>query len=530
MKKLKVLLALRLRGVLNATYNRQSKRRSMGRAVLMGLLMLYVVAVMMGLFGFMAYAMVTQLSQAGLAWMALAVGAFTAAVLCFIMTVFTMQSQIFQAKDNDMLFAMPLTATQIAASRLLGLLVMEYAYAALVMVPTVVVYGIVLKPSFAFYPLVVLLTLLLPLLPLALAGFVGYLFAIITNKLPFKNLIITLLSGAAFLVYLYFCMNLNNYMALLIARGEDLARVFQKAMPPFYHFAIALQDTSLASALIVAAWCLIPAALFLWLLSKGFFYFAGAGGAKVAYRRRPMRTSRPWVAVLKKEAARFAGTPMYMFNSGIGALFMVALSVMLALKGKEILVALTDVPQVAAYVPQAMLAALCFCTVMTCTTAPSISLEGSSIWILRSSPLRPRDVFVGKLMLDLLLLGSSVVISVVILAVAAGFRALDLLVLLAVPLLLGLFMALLGLYSNLKLPRFDYTSDTAAVKQSASVMVTSLGGMGLMLLLVLGYIFLGMKVMGFYPYCGLAALLLALGSALLWRLICTDGVRCYEEF
>ena len=105
MKKLKVLLALRLRGVLNATYNRQSKRRSTGRAVLMGLLMLYVVAVMMGLFGFMAYAMVTQLSQAGLAWMALAVGAFTAAVLCFIMTVFTMQSQIFQAKDNDMLFA-----------------------------------------------------------------------------------------------------------------------------------------------------------------------------------------------------------------------------------------------------------------------------------------------------------------------------------------------------------------------------------------------------------------------------------------
>lgn len=530
MKKLKTLLAVRLRGVLNATYSRQSKRNSKGMKVLMGLLMIYVVVVMMGLMGGLAYAIVTQMKALGLAWMALAVGAFTSAVLCFIMTVFTMQSQIFQAKDNDMLYAMPLSATQIAASRLLGLLVMEYAYAAIVMVPTVVVYAVVLKPSFLFYPLMVLLTLLLPLLPLALAGFVGYLFAIITNKLPFKNLIITALSGAAFLAYLYFCFNLNNYMAALIAKGEALAQVFQKAMPPFYHFAIALQENSLGSLLIVAVWCLLPAALFMWFLSKGFFYFSGSGGTKVAYKRRPMRTSRPWVAVFKKEGARFTSTPMYMFNSGIGVLFMVAISVMLAVKGKELLVALTSVPQVAGYVPQAMLAALCFCTAMTCTTAPSISLEGDCIWILRASPLRPKDVFLGKLMLNLVLLGGGVGISVLILAFTAGLSPMDLLMMLAVPLLLGLFIALLGLYSNLKLPRFDYTSPSAVVKQSASVMVASFGGMGLMLLLVLGYVFLGLKAMGFYPYCGLACLLLAAGSAILWRLINTDGVRCFEEF
>ncbi len=530
MKKIKILLALQLRALFAASRRRQGKTRSAGIKVLMALAFLYVGGVMMFLFGAMAYGLVSTLRGLGLGWMALAMGAFISAALSFILTVFSMQSQIFSAKDNDMLFAMPLTGLQIGASRMLSLLLLEYAYSALVMIPTVGVYGYLMRPSFAFYPLMVLLLLLLPLLPLSLAGAVGYLFALLTRKCRFKNLIISLLSGAAFLAYLYACFHLNDYMALLIAKGADLAEVFRRALPPFYHFAIALQEYSLGSVLAVAAWCLVPAALFLWLLSKGFFYLTGSGGSKVAYKRRPLKVNRPWVAVFRKEAARLGSLPMYLFNAAIGALFMVALSLVVAIRGQSVLEALFSVPQLAGFVPQALQAALCFCAAMICTTAPSVSLEGNRLWILRSSPLRPQDVFLGKLALDLALLVPSVLISVALLAVSVPLSPWDLLALLALPLALGTLVALVGLYANLKLPRFDYTSDTAVIKQSASVMVASLGGMGLVIALVLLYVLLGYRTIGYFPYCGLAFAALAAGCWLLWRRIQTEGVKCWEEF
>ena len=167
---------------------------------------------------------------------------------------------------------------------------------------------------------------------------------------------------------------------------------------------------------------------------------------------------------------------------------------------------------------------------MICTTAPSISLEGNRLWILRSSPLRPQDVFLGKLALDLALLVPSVLISVALLAVSVPLSPWDLLALLALPLALGTLVALVGLYANLKLPRFDYTSDTAVIKQSASVMVASLGGMGLVIALALLYVLLGYRTIGYFPYCGLAFAALAAGCWLLWRRIQTEGVKCWEEF
>ena len=93
-----------------------------------------------------------------------------------------------------------------------------------------------------------------------------------------------------------------------------------------------------------------------------------------------------------------------------------------------------------------------------------------------------------------------------------------------------LFIALAGLYANLCLPRFDYSSDTAVVKQSASVMTVSLGSMAVLALFVGGYVFLGREAMGYRQFCGLSCLILLALSALLWRLICTDGARRYEEF
>ncbi len=537
MRELNLLIRLRLRGALQMK-GRRGKKISGWKKALFALLMVYLAGVMAMMFGGISYLLVSQLKELGLSWLALALGSFLSAALCFLMTVFSTQSQIFQAKDNDQLLSLPLTAGQIAASRLLSLLALEYAYNLVVMLPTVGVYCWLMRPSWVFYPMLLLLSLLLPLLPLSLAGAVGYLFALVSSRFArLKNLLVITLSIGAFCLYFYFCLNLNQYMGWLMQQGESLAGVFRRSMPPFYHFALALEQGSWGSFLLCALWGVIPAVLLYGLMAKGLFQVGSSAGVKTPYKRRPLRQSSPWAAVLKKEAALLFSTPTYLFNSGVGAFLMVILSLAMAVKGETLMASLTSSfmvygagDQILSFLAPLLAAALCFCSLMICTTAPSISLEGDKLWILRSSPLSARQIFTGKLALDLCLLLPSVAISTAVLAVSLPLNGLDILFLAALPLCFGLVNALVGLYANLCLPRFDYASDTAAVKQSASVLVASLGSMALLALLIVGYLFWGWKAMGYYRFCGLVCLLLLAASAVLWRLVCTDGVRRYQEF
>ena len=57
-----------------------------------------------------------------------------------------------------------------------------------------------------------------------------------------------------------------------------------------------------------------------------------------------------------------------------------------------------------------------------------------------------------------------------------------------------LLCAALGLMINLKLPNLNWTNETVAVKQSASVIVAMLANWGIAFLLIIGYIFLGDKL------------------------------------
>ena len=129
----------------------------------------------------------------------------------------------------------------------------------------------------------------------------------------------------------------------------------------------------------------------------------------------------------------------------------------------------------------------------------------------------------------MILLLPAVAVSVILLAFSKGFSLLDLVLFFLVPSLLGLLIALFGLYANLLWPRLDYTSENAVVKQSASVMAASFGGMGAMLALSLCYWFLARKVMSYHVYCFCALVVLMVGCILLWRLILTKGAEEYEQ-
>ncbi|WP_131469375.1 hypothetical protein [Ruminiclostridium cellobioparum] len=120
--------------------------------------------------------------------------------------------------------------------------------------------------------------------------------------------------------------------------------------------------------------------------------------------------------------------------------------------------------------------AMVFCVALTCTTAPSISLEGKNLWIVKSLPLKAMDIFRSKILLNLVITAPILVICSTVLTAVLGFTILEYLLIVAVGCSYCVFIAVAGLIINLHFPKLEWNTQVAAVKQSASVMLALAAG------------------------------------------------------
>ena len=150
--------------------------------------------------------------------------------------------------------------------------------------------------------------------------------------------------------------------------------------------------------------------------------------------------------------------------------------------------------------------------------APSVSLEGKSLWLMQSLPVTPWQVLRGKLGMQMILTGIPVLFCTACIAFIYPFTPLELLLTVLVPMLYVLFSALFGLFLGLKMPNLNWTSEITPIKQSVGVMIALLSGFGYTVLLCGGYMLLNGWKLGFVGYMSLfGAVTLALCALLyLW--------------
>ena len=180
----RALLRLQLRSSL-AAFTRGRKGRGGSRGALLGyaVLMVYVAGVFLWLFHMMASALCAPLLEMGLGWLYFAVMSAMALALGVVGSVFQAQSQLFEARDNESLLAMPIPPSRILGARLLALYLQSLVFSALVLVPTALAYAAAAPLA---GPAALCLTaafLLLPLLTVTLSCLLGWLTALITSRL-----------------------------------------------------------------------------------------------------------------------------------------------------------------------------------------------------------------------------------------------------------------------------------------------------------------------------------------------------------
>ena len=522
---LRILIKAQLQSVLaSLTRTSKGKRLSVAGAVL---LMAFLAVIFLSFFGFTFYALALALPGMGLGWFYFALAAIMAFALGFIGSVFTAQQQLFAARDNELLLAMPIRPRDILGARMAVLLLLDYALTLIVLLPAGAVWLMVVGGTAGGVFGFVLSALLLPLLIMCFTCLFAWLLALISSRMRNKTVITLVLYLAFLAAYFYFYMNLQQLLTELIANSEQIAGAFV-AVYPLYAFG----QASLGSWLHIAgfaACCVIPFALVYAILARGFLAVTTRRPSvkKLVYRERALKTSGVGAALLRKELGRFAANGMYILNAAMGSVLTVAAAAALIIYRDEAALLLSALPE--GMGEGAVILALCFLNATDVISAPSISLESKTLWLLKSLPVPAGRILMAKVYLHLVIALPPTLIASVCCCAALPFPPAGAAMVVLIPALTCVFGALLGVAVNLRYPKFDYINETAVIKNSMSVTVTLFGSWALLAAAALLYGLALHRVMGMTPYLYICAALLAALCAALYLSLHRSGARRFAE-
>lgn len=489
-------------------------------------LVLYaLVAVVVGIWT-LAKSLVGVFLANNLAWAYFALfGGFSAAIAC-ISTVFAVKTRIYEAKDNDLLLSMPIAPWKILFVRVLSLYLMALGLVALVFLPAAVCYFV--TAGFQILPAVSLLviTFVLPFGSLAVCALLGWLIALVSAKLPVKNVFTTLLLIAFFFFYFYVYSQMGKVIEYVIANSDKIGEIVQKIYP-FWQMGIAATGNFVSLAIFagifLGAFLLVYA-----LLSKTFLPFITVkrGERKKKYVEKTSRTRSPLLAMLKKECGRYLKKPLVTFNAIIGSVLFIVFP-FFALFNEELIGQISLIPD-KGEIAVVLTIILCFIASSNMVTASSVSLEGENLWIVKAMPVYSWEILFAKMAFHLLITCIPAVFCSAFLCVLLKIDVLLSVLCALTVCVLATLCALIGLLVNLKFPNLHWTNEVVAVKQSLSSILGMLAGWGISALLVGGYFLFG-KYLPAWGYLGICIALLTIGAIACGVWLKKRGTQIFEE-
>ena len=478
---------------------RRNKARSrLSTAMYIALFALLMFGFLGGSFGSMAMSLCAPLVSVGAAWLYFVLFSLIALLLGVFGSVFSTYTGLYLAKDNDLLFSLPIPPGAILCARLLGVYLMGLLYTSVVIVPAVAVY--LLNAPFSVGALLgsLLLIFLLSVIVLLLSCLLGWVVAKVSLRLKNKSFVTVLLSLGFLALYYVGYFRAMNWVEGLIANAAQISASLRSRAAALYVFGRMGEGDGLSMLLCT----LVVGVLFVlvWLLlSKSFFAVATATGPVKAARGGYSRVRRksPDAALLAKEFGRLGSSANYILDCALGAMLLPVAGVALLLRGSALVGALNGVfGSLKGAVCVLLCVMLCSVSSMIDTAAASVSLEGKNIWLPRSLPVRPWQVLRAKLRVQLLLAMPALLFASLCAAVVLRADALETLALVLQPQSFALFFAHLGLWLDLRRGNLAWTNELAPIKQSLTILIILLGGFAAAALPALGFLLLAPPLPG----------------------------------
>lgn len=399
-------------------------------------------------------------------------------LICLFMSLYKAPAYLFAFRDFDLLMSLPVSKGAVLTGKLFMIIATNAGLSVLLGFPYLMVYGIKTSAG-ALYYLVSLLLLILSGLILVIAGsLLSLALGKLSSRSRHTNLFLIIGAFVILTLFMAGAFTLNSLTPSNIENLVGIIGTVNSVYYPFGLFTAATVHLDIASLLIFSGITIMVFVIFVWLFARSFKEINSKMQEKYKasnYKMTELKVQTTAVALFKKELGFYFSSHVYVINTGFGAIMMLLATVMLIFSRAKLNGIFAVLPlNVSAGLLVSLTMALCVS--LTCTTAPSISLEGKNLWIIKSLPLKAMDIFKGKIWLNLIVTAPILIVCSTVLAAVFGLTFPEYLLAVAVGCSYCIFIAVAGLIINLHFPKMEWKAQVVVVKQSVSVMLAVAAG------------------------------------------------------
>ena len=439
-----------------------------------------------------------QLNKVGLGYLVISLFVFLTFFLTIMEGIYKSGDLLFNCKDDDILLSLPINKSTILFIRFLKFYVFELLYNSLYMIPAIISYAIYVKPGWLFYAISLLMSLLLPIIPVLISTVVGFIIKQIVTQFKYKNLAQIIFSSGLLLGVMYLSFNAKEFVNKLIANADSIFDLIKKIYYPSYLYYELFTDFKFYKLAIYLIINIVLVIIVVMLLSKLYYKINSRSKEVSNYsknKKYKIIVHNQLSSFVLKEFKRLITTPVYVINACFGVVLFLVSAVLLSSKTNAFIKIMNNyglnltINQISKYIPLVLLGMIAFAALTTSTTSSMVSLEGKSFNILKSLPIKPQKVLRAKIFTGMLLMVPLIIVGDIIVFYNFNFRLIEIVMLLILSFTLPHISAQLGILFNVLYPHMNFENDTEAVKQSMSVMIAIFANFGVMIIIgILMYI------------------------------------------
>ena len=463
---------------------------------------------------------------------------FVASMITFFFGISLAQGHLFTFKDFDLLMSLPIKKNYIMIAKMASFYLIELLYAVFFVVPSLIMYGYHNSVSILFYLYGAIGMLFIPVVPIILASILALVIRKISGKSRFRNIISNILTVALILVISFG----SPAIQIDIASGnfgifQQIFSILQSYLPSIYYYVVGFIETDVLALLISIG---ISIALGVVYVTGFARIFVGINsdlneGFKVKnFKLKTSKSQSSFMTLLNKETRKFFSNFMYVLNTSLGQIMLICLAVYLVFYQDMVGSLVSEFSMLGVNVTELvfviLVAALVFCGHMSCPAGVSISLEGKQLWITKSLPMKTVDIFLSKIIFNVLLITIPSMLSFVLIGFVFRFDIVLWLLGILLIISMAFFVGLMGISVNLSFPKLDFDREITVIKQSMSSFITVMGGMALCIALIMVYFGLSTYfIIEPVFYIGVISAMYVICDIILWWYLINRGAKKFSK-
>ena len=123
-----------------------------------------------------------QLQVVNMEFVTLTLFIILTSILTLIEGIYKSGSLLFNCKDDDLLFSLPLKKSTVLFTRILKFYIFELLYNSLFIIPSLIVYAVYTKPALSYYIISIIGLLLFPIIPILISCIIGTIITFFSSR------------------------------------------------------------------------------------------------------------------------------------------------------------------------------------------------------------------------------------------------------------------------------------------------------------------------------------------------------------